>query len=198
MIKRIAIVTAFAFFFLALSPVLFRKRTVALVSNGRIVAVATRPLPTPWTDNEFGVYAGGAKVFNLWGDFFDVPLLIYPYADGKRFLCIDDDDTAVLVFIVDLNATNTIALASDNWPKDDYAREHLASRATNVVMATKGIVRLPNYAELREVSGCLMSLTPSQLQTVSFPFNDLGLCRFYCTKDDLLKELNTNRTSVWP
>jgi hypothetical protein len=74
----------------------------------------------------------------------------------------------------------------------------MAGRITNVVMGTNIFVRLPSYAELQETSSNLANLTETQLKTASFPSADLGLYRFYWTRDDLLSELQTNRQSLWP
>ena len=182
--------------FVLLSPCLLRKRTVPLVSDGRVVAVAKRPFP--WGENAFGVYVGKSKIFSLWGDAFGSPLFIYPFADGQRFLCIDDDDTSVLVFIVDFSAAGANVTNSPGWPPNDYTRKYLAERAPHVVMETKGSIRLPSYAEVQEASRSLMKLTPTQLETASFPSCDLGLYRFYVPIDFLLRQLDTNRQSCWP
>jgi hypothetical protein len=194
--KRL-IVFVFILLFI-LSPILFRKYRVPLISNGKVVAVATRPLVFPWNDNKFYVYVGNDKAFSVWADFFDFPMFIYPFADGKRFLCDYDDDVDILVFVVDFNASATNVSNSSMWPSDDRLRAHLAQRATNVVIETQGVVRLPNYAELQEVSSYLASLTPRQFKTRSLPLGDLGLYRFYATKENLLADLDTNRDSFWP
>lgn len=162
------------------------------------MAVAKRPFAMPWNDNEYGVYAGKSKVFSLWGDIFDFPLLIYPFADGKRYLCIDDDDTSVLVFIVDLRGPTPNSSGSSGWPADDYTRTCLARRATNVVMDTKGSVRLPSFEEVQEVSSNLVRMSSKQFKAASFPCMDLGVYRFYWPKEVLLSELATNRHSLWP
>ena len=151
----------------------------------------------PWEDNDFGVYANGSRIFSVWGDIWDFPLFIYPFADGQRFLCIDDDDTATLVFVVDSRAASTNQLDLPQWPPDDYTREYLKQRATNVVIAPKGLVRLPTYAEVQEVSSNLGKLTPSQFKATSFPCANFGIWRFYVPRDYLLRDLSTNRHSVW-
>src|SRR5260221_1691866 len=119
--------------------------TVPLVSNGKVVAVAKLPFALPWSDTEPSVYTGKTKLFGLWGGAFECPLYIHPFADGQRFLCIDDDDTSVLVFVVDLMPSATNAPVSSGWPPNDYLRGYMAGRITNVVMNTKGLVRLPNF-----------------------------------------------------
>jgi len=197
--RRKAVIAAcilLALFFL--SPVLFRKYRVPLVSHGSVVVVATRPFVLPWSDNEFSVYVGESKAFSLWGDSFDCPLLIYPFADGKRFLCIDDDDTSVLVFMVDLNRSATNAAQLPLWPPNDYLRNYMAYRMTHVVTETRGIVRLPTYSEVQETSRNLASLTEGEIDNISFPFVDLGIYRSYASKERLLSELDPHRQSAWP
>jgi hypothetical protein len=161
-------IVATAAFLLLLSPILFRKHTVSLMSNGKVVAVAKRSFAPHWNDSAVGVYVGKEKVFSLWSDFFDFPLFIYPFPDKQRFLCIDDDDTSVLVFVVDFGASDTNVSHSSRWPSDDYVRTYLASRATNVVMKTKGFVRLPNHSEFQEVSSNLANLTSTQFKATRF------------------------------
>src|ERR1035437_2805012 len=191
-------IIAIVFVLLVLSlPALLRKRTVPIEANGKVVALGKRPFVMPWSDNEFGVYANNSKVFSLWGDVFDFPLFIHAFADGKRFLCIDDDDTAVLVFVVDLGAAVTNTAISFGWPPDEYTRTHLAQRATNIIIETKGQVRLPSYSEVQEASSHLAKLTPRQLKAASYPCADFGVYRFYWPKEALLSALDTNRHSVW-
>jgi hypothetical protein len=179
-----------------LSPVLLRKRGVPLLCNGHAVAFAQRPWVMPWSDNEFNVYDGKSKLFSLWGDFFDFPLFIHPFADGKRFLCIDDDDTSVLVFVVDFSVSTRNE--SSRWPPNDYLRSYMAGRITNVVYNTTARVRLPEVAEVQEVSSNLETMPPDQFEASSFPSADFGLYRSYWSKEGLLSELATNRQSVWP
>ena len=181
-----------------LSPALLRKRTVPLVSNGKVMAFVTRPLALPWNDDEVSVFVGKEKVFRLWEDFFDFPLFIYPFADGQRFLCIEDDDTSVLVFVVDFSASATNATNVNGWPPNDYLRNYMAGRAPGVVIGTKGVVRLPMQAEVQEVSSHLAGLAPGQFKKESFPAWDIGIYRAYWPKDQLMLELSTNRSSVWP
>ena len=192
------LIVATAAFLLLLSPVLFRKHTVPLMSNGKVVAVGKRSFAPHWNDSAVDVYVGAEKAFSLRSDFFDFPLFIYSFPDKQRFLCIDDDDTSVLVFVVDFSASGKTVSHSSKWPSDDYVRTYMASRATNVVMETKGFVRLPNYSELQEVSNNLVNLTSEQFKATSFPSGDLGIYRFYWTKEDLLSELAPDRKSVWP
>jgi hypothetical protein len=179
-----------------LCPYVFRKRTVPLMSDGRTIAFAKRPFL--WGDNEYPIYAGSVRIFSLWGDMFDSPWFIYPFADGQRFLCVDDDDTSVLVFVVDCKGSSSNALGTSGWPPDEYTRTYLAGRAPKIVIGSKGSVRLPSYDEVREAADYVGRLSPAQLNRVSFPTLDLGFYRFYISKEVLLKELDANRNSVWP
>jgi hypothetical protein len=195
--KTAPVIILFLLFVLSL-PALLRKRTAPLVSVGKVVAVGHRPFVMPWNENQFGVYAGKTKLFSLWGDASDSPLFIFPFADRKRFLCIDDDDTSVLVFVVDFSSTGTNTSGPFGWPPNDYLRDYIARRCTNVVMDTKACVRLPSFPEVEEVSSNIAALSPSQLGAESFPFWDLGVYRGYWPKKVLLSALATNRQSVWP
>jgi hypothetical protein len=194
--RKWLVISAFVFLIL-LSPILFRKRTVWLMSNGEVVAIAKRSSLPDWDDGAVRVYQG-KELFGLWADLFNFPLYIYPFSDLRRFLCVYDDDTSVLVFVVDFRVSDTDAPTLSKWPSDDYVRTYMAQRATNIVIETGGLVRLPNDSELQEVSSNLMSLTSLQFKTTSFPSGDFGIYRFYWTKEDLLSELATNRNSVWP
>ncbi len=191
------IIAAFILLIL-LSPVLFRKRSLQLVSNGSVVAVAKRSAVPPWNDGKVDVYVGNEKVFSLWADAFDLPLFIYPFADGQRFLCDHDYDTAILVFVVDFSDSGTNESNVSKWPADEMLRAALARMATNVVLETKGFVRLPSYAEVQEVSSFLANATLRQIKNDSFPYCDFGVYRNYVTKKELLLDLATNRQSYWP
>jgi len=180
-----------------LSPILFRKRTVSLRLNDQTVAVAKWSALPAWDDGVVNVYAGKKKIFSLWTSAFTSPLFFYPFADGQRFLCDYNDDTAILVFVVDFDASDTNA-AWSQWPADDFARKEMASRATNVVMETKGLIRLPTYAELQEVSTYLTDATPRQIKNASFPYCDLGILWNYAEKSFLLADMATNRQASWP
>ena len=196
--KRVWLIITATVILILLSPALFRKHIVPLVSNGKVVAFAGRSFAPHWNDSPIDVYVGKKKAFSLWSDFFDFPLFIYPFPDKQRFLCIDDDDTSVLVFVVDFRTSGLKDSNSVKWPTDDYVRTYMASRATNVVMETKGSVRLPDYSELQEASNDLINLTSGQFQATSFPCGDLGFYRFYWTREELLSELAVDRKSVWP
>ncbi len=184
-----------------LSPILFRRYTVPLVSRGGVTAFVSRPLVLPWNENEFGVYAGKSKVFGLWVDAWDFPAFIYPFADGQRYLCVYNDDTSVLVFVVDLAISDNShpPASSSGWPTNDYARNYLAGRITNVMLETAPgtRIRLPTSAELEEGSRDLTNLTSQQFRKFSIPAIDLGVYRLYWTKENLLKSLEPNRQSVW-
>ena len=169
-----------------------QKPYVSLGANGKTIAVAKRPLVQPIRIGATDFYVGKEKIFSLWQDFFNFPCFIYPFADGKRFLCDYDDDTALLDFVVDFSTPGTNAPNSSQWPPDDYTRTYMASRITNVVLNTKGIVRLPTYAELREVSNYLTGENPAAVKAGYFQSLDFG------TKEGLLLDLATNRQSVWP
>jgi hypothetical protein len=166
---------------------------VPLIANGKVIAVAKQPFYLPWNNGELDVCAGKTNLFSVWEDFWDCPVFIYPFADGKRFLCIDDDDTSMLVFVVDLNPSATNFVQSPLWPSDDYVRNYIAGRMTNVVMNTKGIVRLPTYSELQETSSYLANPTREQTKHGSF-----RVYSFHWSKQFLLPELDTNRNKVWP
>jgi len=180
------------------SPVLLRRDSIPLVSNGKILAIAKRPSVIAWQGNKVNVVISNSNVFSLLGDIWSFPVFIYPFPDTQRFLCIYDDDTAVPVFVVDLisRSTNTATLPA--WPPNDYTRTYLAQRATNIVCGTKGSVRLPSLGEVQEASGILSGLSQRQLRTASFPCADFGLYRFYWSKEALLSALHTNRQAVWP
>jgi hypothetical protein len=196
--RKLASISAAFVVLLLWIPVIGRKYSVPLMSNGKVVATAKRPCVLPWKDNEFSVYVGKSKLFSLWGSAFEFPLFIHPFSDGQRFLCIDDDDTAVLVFVVDFAPSPASATNASEWPPNDDTRRYLAQRATNIVMDTKGLVRLPTRSEVQEVSGHLTTLTGSQFRSASFPVVDLGLYRGYWSKEALLAAVDTNRQACWP
>jgi hypothetical protein len=180
-----------------LSFLIFQKPVTLLKVNGKVSAVATRFFIAPiLTDGSVNVRAGKEN-FSLWEDFFDSPIFIYPFADGKRFLCDYDDDTSMLDFVVDFRDSATNELRSSGWPPNDkvmgdYLRTYMASRITNVVFNTKGFVRLPNYSELQEVYSYLKSTTPTPTKAGYFYLLNFG------EKEGLLLDLATNRQSAWP
>jgi hypothetical protein len=178
---------------------MFGRRTVLLTAGAGVVAKASEPAGLPWTDRLVTVSVGGSNLFGVWKDFFDFPVFIYSFADAQRFLVVYDDDTSVLTFVVDAGGSGTNASNLPLWPPDDYTREVLERRATNVVFSSKGVVRLPTYAEVREVSSTVRAWTPKQFKAASFPVVDLGFCRFRTLdKRFVLGAVDTNRHSVWP
>jgi len=179
-------------------PILFRKSRVLLVSNGKVVAVVKRSFAPPWREAEYGIYAGNSNLFSMWGDTFEFPIFVHAFQDGRRFLCIVDDDTAILVFVVDFTGSSSSVTNLPKWPPDEYTRTYLAQRATNRVTKTHGAVRLPNCMEIRQASCEIESLTDGQFRAASLPTWDLGFYRFYWPKKALLSALDTNRSSVWP
>jgi len=123
-------------------------------------------------------------------------VFVHTFADRKRFLCIYDYDTAVLVFVVDTGAST--APTTNEWPPDGSLRDSMTMFITNVVVRSQGLARLPTLTEVQEVSRDLAGLSPTQLKARSFPSGDLGLYRYYWPKDLLLKELKPDRNSAWP
>src|SRR5271168_5149179 len=97
--SKMLIIAVSIFLLVLLSPILFRKYHVPLISNGKTVAMTTRPVVLPWNDNKFSVYVGKSKAFSLLTDLWNFPMFIYPLAGDQRFLCVYDDDTATLVFV---------------------------------------------------------------------------------------------------
>ncbi len=164
---------------------LFGPRSVKLRANGKVVAVVKSPSALSWSDVEYSVFADGTKLFSVWGDFFDCPLYVYTFADGKRFLFGDDDDTSILVFVVDLRSGSTNLPRSSDWPPNDYLRDYMEKRAPNVMTAGSNYVRLPNIAEVREAASNIDNIPRLTLFTIF-------------SKTSILNELATNRTSVWP
>lgn len=169
---------------------LLLHRPVRLVSGGKVVATATTPFALPWKDSLVTVHTGGTNLFRMWKDFFDSPVFLYSFPDRQRFLCVYDNDTAVLVFVVDCRAEGTNISTLPLWPPDDYTRQVLQQMATNVVVQAKGIVRLPTYAEVQQASSHVRKLTSMQFQLASFGG--------YCPKEFVLMALDTNRHSCWP
>ena len=195
--KRVFIAVVLVLLILSL-PALLRKRRVNLVSNGKVAAVASLPSILPWEEGAYEVYEGKTKLFSLWGDYFDFPILILPFPDGKRYLCIYDYDVSVLVFVVDTGGAATNVTSVPHWPIDGYVRECLTQGMTNVVLSSKGSVRLPDLSEVQEASRMIRSMTPAQYRYGSFPSLDLGVRRWYWPQAKLLLDLETNRSSVWP
>jgi len=169
---------------------LLGTRSVKLRANGKVVAAVKLPAPLWWGDKEYPVYAGETKLFSIWGDFFDCPLCLYAFADGKRFLCVDDDDTSMLVFVVDLRSCSTNLPRSSDWPPNSgslgsYVRDYMEHRAPQVMIEGSNYVRLPNMAEVREAASNVDNMSRLTL----FPLRN---------KTWILDNLATNRASVWP
>jgi hypothetical protein len=180
-----------------LSPMLVRKRTISLIANGHVVAVAKRSdLPT-WKETEIAVYQGDSKKFSLWCDWFEGPFFIYPFPDGQRFLCDYDDDVAMLDFVVDLRFSATDVPPSPDWPTG-MARTTILNRMTNIVMDTTAQVRLPSLEEVQEVRSNLAGLSGWQFRSRCIPFEDLGFYRTCTSKEFLFDDLSTNRSADWP
>ena len=186
------VVGGIAILALLFSPFLFGKRTVELISKGKAVAVAKRPFGELWGDVD--VYVEKSKVFSLWGGgFFEGPVLIHPFENSERFLCVYDYDVEIFAFVVDLRASATNASKQAEWPSNDSNRAAFVSWATNVVLQTKGVVRLPSREELEEASSNLVSLTSVQFKNVSFPRRNIGVYRFYASQQSVLFNLRTDR-----
>ena len=178
---------------------LFGPRTVLLRSGGSVVATATEPAGPPWSGRVITLKVGGSNVFGVWKDFFDSPVFVYSFPDARRFLCVYDDDTSVLTFVIDCAGSGPNPANQPQWPPDDYTRQVLEQRATNVVINSKGVVRLPTYSEVQEVSTKVKAWTPRQFKAASFPVVDLGFCQFRTfDKDFVLRAIDRNRQSVWP
>ena len=182
---------------LVLIPILFRARTIPLVSGGRTLAVAKRPfLPTPFY-SEISVYDGTSKKFSLWTDWCDGPFYIYPFPDRQRYLCVYDYDVGMPVFVVDFRSSAILIPRSYGWPTNEDQRNNMMHFMTNIVIETTGLVRLPDYSDLEEVSSNITTMTAWQLTRSSIAFDDLGLYRAYASRDDLLFWLDPNRHADW-
>jgi len=174
------------------SPFLCSKRSVELISKGKVVAVATRPFGELWGDVD--VCVEKSKLFSLWGgDIYDGPLLIHPLEDSERFLCVYDYDVEIFACVVDFSGSATNASKQGEWPSNDSHRAAFAGWATNVVLQANGAVRLPSCEELQEASANLASLSSSQFKSASFSRRDVGIYRFYVPKETVLFNLRTNR-----
>jgi hypothetical protein len=196
---RYFILPLLALCFLVLATALVcRKRNVPLLSNGKVVATVHCPLVMPWKEGAYVVSVGKTNRFSMWTDFFDTPLLIYPFPGGQKFLCVDDDDTAILVFVVDFSTSAKSITNLPIWPSDLWTHNQFAQRITNVVMNTTGFVRLPQLAELLEVSSNVLQMSPSQYKKACIPCSDLGLVRGYWPKDQMMKALRVDRGYAWP
>jgi hypothetical protein len=178
-----------------LLPIALRKNAALLaVQRGEKIVVARSIIPSV-THGAVDVYVGKQKVFTLWESLFHQPTFFYAFADGRRFFCDYDADTAVLDFVVDLDANTNVTA---NWPANAEVRERLKYRALLNVVQTKGIVRMPSDDELEEVRGYLRRTPISEIRAASLPYCDIGVWRSYADRDDLLLDLATNRQNYWP
>jgi hypothetical protein len=169
----------------------FHKPYIPLKVDNNVVAVVRQPLFGPvFGESSTDVYAGREKIFSLYEDFFDEPAFIYPFRDGKRFLCDYSGDTATWDFVVDVGTTNVSG--ASRWPLDKQLGASMTDAATNIVHDAKGIVRLPNEQELQEVVAYLTSTTPG---TIKAGYLDVFN---FDTKRRLLLDLATNRESFDP
>lgn len=169
-----------------------------LKSNGQTIAVLKVPFIWPTGDYSFDVSTGGSNLFGMRGDFFGGPEFVHPFGDGKKFLCIYDNDTAMLAFVVDFTGSVPNTSISEWWPQDGYCRGCLVRESTNVAFTTSGDIRMPALSEVREISDELKKMPRKQFLAESLPSLDLGFYRYYLPKDWILRQLDTNRTSVWP
>lgn len=177
-------------------PIALRKNSAFLGSVGGEDVVVSRSIVPIIKGGEVNVYSGEQKVFGLWQDAFDSPLFIYPFADHERYLCVYNWDTAILVFVVDLNSSRTNLTA--NWPEMGGLRQCFTDAATNLVLNFRGVVRLATEDELQEVRDYLSRTAESRIEAISLPYCDLGVWRHYVNRDGLLLDLATNRQHYWP
>jgi hypothetical protein len=149
---------------IASSPLFFRKNSVRLAYGNRTVGAAENPLFLPCGDTR--VYIGNKKIFRLYNGAFEFPLLIHALDYGKRVLCVYENDTYDLVFVVDCNGSKTNTSSSLVW-------------APYIVKDTEALVRLPTQQELADTIGWFVKLTPAEFTTASFPRFDCGFRKFY-------------------
>jgi hypothetical protein len=178
--------------------ILLRRNVAFLGAPSGKKIVAVRSIIPSFNNGVVDVYVEKEKVFSLWEDWCDGPLFIYSFADNRRFYCDFDYDTAMLEFVVDLDETRTNPPEHAEWPVDRSLRVDLARFATNVVLETKGVVRLPTKVELDEVRDYLSRASASKIKAASLPYFDFGFYRGYSDRDLLLLDLATNRQSAWP
>lgn len=192
-VLTIALATAFLFVCAILVLGVLQKPSVSLAVNGRTVAVVKQPFIEPFFgDASADVYVGKSKLFSMGEDFSDGPTFIYPFPDGKRFLCDYDDDIAMLDFVVDFRDSTNNPPNMSQWPPDSDVRECLTRGATNIVYNTRGSVRLPTYRELQEVSDFLNGKETVPIKAGYLNFMSIG------SKKSILMDLATNRNSCWP
>jgi hypothetical protein len=179
-----------------LLPFLLRKNAALLGVQGGKKIVATRSIIPNLGAGTVAVYVGKEKIFSLWEDFCDGPEFIYPFADGRRFFSVFNYDTSVLVFVVDLDSFHTNLTM--NWPMKTELRNYLAHGATNVVLNSNVLARMPTDEELQEVRDHLLRASENEIKTALIPHCDLGFWRSYVDRDSLLAALASNRDNYWP
>lgn len=164
-----------------LSPVVLRKYSIPLFSGSKAVAVAKRRF-----SGDVDVYVGKSKLFRLdcSFSFFESPVVVLPLDDGKRFLCIYDNDVQYPVFVVDMDAPSTNAAIHESW-------------VPYVVKDTTATIRFPTQVELDKVATTLARLTPKQFDAALIPILDLGIHRWYWPKEAILPLLWATQHTRW-
>ena len=179
-----------------LLPIAMRKNSAFLGSVAGEKAFASCSVVPIIDDGEVNVYLGDQKIFGLWQDLFDSPLYIYPFTDAQRYLCVYNWDTAILVFVVDLDSSHTNLAV--NWPAKGKLRDDLENAATKVMLNSNVLARMPTDDELQEVRDHLSRASKVEIKAASLPYCDLGVCRSYEDRATLLLDLATNRQNYWP
>jgi hypothetical protein len=164
-----------------LCPLVLRKRTIPLLAGGKTVAVAKRRL-----SGDVDVYVGPSKLFRLDCSFcwFEFPVLVLPLDDGKRFLCIYDNDTSYPVFVIDTGTSSTNAAIREFW-------------VPYVVKDTAAMVRFPTQVELDGAAARLTGMTPKQFRAALIPCLDIGIYRGYWPKEAVLPLLWATQHTRW-
>jgi len=199
--RRKVLIIAAVVVTVVLLPFLLRKNVALLGVRGGKKIVARRSMIPSLKDGKVDVFVGEEKIFSLWEDFCDGPRFIYPFADGYRFFCDYNNDTAILDFVVDLDpsranlGTNWLTA---NWPGSYEVRRDLARFATNVAFGTTGTIRLPTDEELKELRDRLSRRSEAEIKTASIPNIDFGFLRGDADRSRLLLDIATNRQNYWP
>ncbi len=179
-----------------LAPFILRQWHMRLASPAPTDVYVTRPIV--FDEGQYSIRRDGTNVFSLWRDMFDGPEFIYMFADGQRFLCMYDHDTAYLVFVADLNPIRTNTATAAGWPHSGVDGQYIAQAAARVTTITNGITRLPTWPEVKEVADYLNRLPTGQFNAQSLDKCDLGLFQVHTLpKQFLLQELSTNHHSLW-
>ena len=194
--RRNLLIIAAAIIFIFVLPIAMRKNSAFLGSVAGEKAFASRSVVPIIDDGEVNVYLGDQKIFGLWQDSFDSPLYVYPFADAKRYLCVYNRDTAILVFVADLDSSRTNQTV--NWPVRGELRDYLARGATKVMLNSNVLARMATDDELQEVRDHLSRASEVKIKAASLPYCDLGVCRSYEDRATLLLDLATNRQNYWP